>query len=61
VIKIEHAYTNRVICPHCGHEHDGSWEWSEDGEPHTCHACNKQFMWERNVEVSYSTWKVREA
>ena len=56
--KGDHSYTNEVVCPWCGHEHRDSWEMS-DGETE-CHDCERSFEIERQVDVTYSTSKLRE-
>ena len=53
--KIEHDYTDEIICPWCGYSDSDSWEvvdglWE-------CENCEKSFYVGRNVEVTYSTQK----
>jgi transcription elongation factor Elf1 len=43
------------VCPHCGHEHDSAFEWTEDDGEHECDSCSKPFSYERVVDVSYTT------
>lgn len=57
--RIEHAYTHRVVCPHCGHLFDGSWEWEDNGDVRDCSECDGRFKWERVVEVSYNSSKAK--
>ncbi len=53
-------YTTEIVCPHCMHEHEDSWEWSEgtegdfDGE---CRKCGKAFQVTRYFEYRYQTRK----
>jgi hypothetical protein len=49
-------HTQEVICPHCGHEHSDSWEF-QDSCTTECHSCDKLFIMERNIEITYSTSK----
>lgn len=55
---IKHAYTHRVVCPHCGFSFEGSREWEEDGDATECDECGGRFVWAREVEVHYHSWKV---
>ena len=57
---INHAYTHRVVCPHCGHVFECSWEWEDDGDVMTCDECGGRFTWEREVEVHYHSRKAKE-
>lgn len=52
-------HTDTVICPHCGYKPLNSWEIS-DGV-HECADCENEFEVERDVVVTYSTTKVRNA
>lgn len=50
--------TDNVVCPWCGHEHDCSWEFFDDGHESTeaeCGECDKPFTASRDVSVTYST------
>ena len=48
--------TMNAICPWCGHEDLDSWEL-EDGE-YDCGTCDKPYIVERCVDVSYTTTKI---
>ena len=48
--------TDDVICPHCAHVHGDSWEFPDNAIV-DCHDCDKPFMMERNIDISYSTSK----
>lgn len=59
---IDHTLTNEPVCPYCGHNHAGSWEWMIDdnsGE-FECEECGKEFFCERVIDVSYTTAKIKE-
>jgi len=55
-----HGYTDKPVCPHCGHEHHDVWEWFRLGQEcatHECDNCGREFDCSQHVEVSYSTSK----
>lgn len=55
-MKIEHEYTQEIICPWCGYEHGDSWEHLRDSDDNfQCNDCDKYFSYERDIEVTYST------
>lgn len=59
--EIDHEYTHEVVCPYCGYENGDSGELGlygtyNDGET-TCGHCERDFAWERHIEVTYSTTK----
>jgi hypothetical protein len=60
-MEIEHKNTPELICPHCGHEHDGleyrDGELEVDGYTTDCESCEKEFTWSCRVEFYYSTKK----
>lgn len=53
--EIDHEYTDEIVCPHCGYEHTDSWERESNSGDAKCHHCSKDFFYERNISVSYST------
>ena len=59
--KINHEFTNNLVCPWCGEEDEGSWEY-EPGEEDLgvidCVGCEKPFHAERIFTTKYSTQKV---
>ena len=58
--NIEHYMTDEVVCPHCGYEYGGSWEYDDDDlDTMTCDECGKPFKAYREVDVSYITEKVK--
>ena len=46
-------YTDEVVCPHCGHKHNDSWE-IEEGE-YQCDECDGKFHVTINTTITYST------
>jgi len=57
--KIDHKYTDNIICPWCGHKDRDSWESDDNGEEE-CGDCGKEFTYERIVTVEYCTSKKKE-
>ena len=57
----------RPVCPHCGYEHDDSWEWNfgpgleGTAEGRSCYRCDGEFDCERVVDVSYTTKAIQAA
>ena len=56
--EIDHKYTREITCPHCGHALSDSWEFADEGRE-ICDACGEKFSFERDVEVTYSTAKLK--
>lgn len=56
--KIDHKYTDNIICPWCGHKNSDSWESDDNGEEE-CGECEQSYTYERIVTVEYSTSKVK--
>ena len=55
--KIEHSWTDRPVCPHCGYTNNGWWAETslrEDGDFETveCLDCGKAYK--QTVSISYS-------
>lgn len=58
--EIEHENTtNGFVCPHCGHIHDESWGWTDEGAT-TCNLCEKEFGYNKYIEIYYSTEKLED-
>lgn len=51
-------YTDEIICPWCGYVGVDSWDINSDEGTLCCSDCGKDFKYERNIEVTYSTRKV---
>ena len=51
-------YEDEIVCPHCGHRHDGSDIRSDTR--FDCYECGKPFFVVVNYEVTYSTFHIKE-
>jgi transcription elongation factor Elf1 len=51
--------THYPVCPHCGSEKFGAWEFDFDNECEevNCGVCEKPFVIIRNVYIDYTTKK----
>lgn len=57
VPPIDHVATDEIVCPHCGHVHTDSWERRSDSDENDeCAECGKLFGWERETDVTYSSY-----
>lgn len=52
-------FNDRAICPYCSHEYSNSHEFV-DAETVQCEQCDKEFFLERNIEITFTTAKLRE-
>ena len=58
MVKINHEYTNEIVCPHCGYEFMDSWEFEQDTKLLSCVECGKEFRYIRESGITtYSTEK----
>lgn len=48
---------DEVTCPYCGYVHRDSWEFSDSDDNFTCYGCEKNFAFERVVDVTYQSAK----
>lgn len=55
--EIDHSFTEEVVCPWCGYEHGDSWELQDSGKM-KCPECDKEFKYDRDIEVTYWTEKI---
>jgi DNA-directed RNA polymerase subunit RPC12/RpoP len=55
--EIDHEWTREIVCPYCGYEHTDCFEYPDSGK-HSCHRCNKEFTFIREIEVTYTTEKL---
>ena len=58
-------YTSNIMCPYCGHENRDSWEVDfgsgMEGDTRVwCGNCDEEFYVSRNVEVSYTSFPIKE-
>lgn len=51
--------TTLVTCPYCGYEDNDSWEIHHNEGDLDCGMCGEKFHFEREVTVTYSTYKKR--
>lgn len=64
--EIDHTATPEIVCPHCGYEYSDSWEylrlmrddWGYSCLVRKCVSCGKEFEFEREIIVTYTTWKL---
>ena len=55
--EIDHEFTDTVVCPYCGYKFSDCFEWSDDGREE-CEECYKEFTFDRNVTIDYSTSRI---
>lgn len=56
-MEIEHEYTDDIVCPWCGYEYGDCWEWTDHDDEIKCDECGKEFCYNKDVTVTYSTSK----
>jgi hypothetical protein len=56
--ELDHTLTPFIICPYCGYEDFDSFEYRYNDGDINCSCCAKQFHYERNVDVMYTTKKL---
>jgi len=49
--------TSEMVCPYCGYIHECSEELSSDSSEYECEVCGREFHYERETEVYYSTYR----
>lgn len=54
----EPSFTDEIVCPWCGCEQYDSWERADSDDEHECDECGKIFAYERNIKVTYSSYRV---
>lgn len=59
--ELDTEYTDDIICPNCGHEHERDSEHEEfyvDGEhDFHCWHCSEEFLVNTSISYTYSTYK----
>lgn len=55
--KIDNMFTEEIVCPYCGYEFKDSWECEDSDDEMYCEYCEKEFTYERHVEVTYCSYK----
>ena len=58
--KINHTNTKNIVCPYCGEEIEDSWELDGDSSDVDCAECGKEFFYERNIDINYTSLKMEE-
>ncbi len=53
--QIDHEHTHEIVCPHCGYEQSDSWEYGSKGTV-DCDECGKDYQFQRDELVTYTTW-----
>lgn len=56
---MKHEYENQIKCPYCDWEDSDSWEFDESEGVVTCGGCEKEFNVTREIEVTYSTSRIK--
>lgn len=62
--RINHEFTDDVVCPFCGTAYDGSYVYDgtrANDTTHDCDECGRTFEVERDFSVYYITRKSKEA
>lgn len=54
---LEHQNTIHMICPYCGYEDLNSWEFTHIDDTVTCKSCEREFDYEREINVTYNTFR----
>jgi len=57
--EIEHEYTDEIVCPRCGYTFECSDEFRKDWDRMNCIGCGQIFEYERQIEVTYITKKIK--
>ena len=55
---MEYLYTDNITCPYCNWEDEDSWELDENSAELICGSCGEEFVVERNIQVTYSTFPI---
>lgn len=55
--EIDCEYTDNLVCPYCGWEHDDTYDMNEAGE-HSCEKCDKNFSYDVYYSKSYTSIQV---
>lgn len=55
--NIDHEGTDNIVRPHCGFVFSDSCDYGGDSGDLHCDECEKDFFYEREYDVTYSTSK----
>lgn len=56
---IDHEGTETIVCPYCGCEFQDNWEYPDEDWECSCQDCGKKFYYSRDVQVSYTSHKLK--
>lgn len=54
---LKYYRNDEVVCPHCNHSHNDSWEFDDDDDEATCESCGKDFHLQIETQRKYTTSK----
>ena len=57
----ETSDTDEIVCPHCGHEYQDSWDANIETDCDTeivCESCNKEFIVSAQTYIKYTSSKI---
>jgi len=55
----DHRNTDEIVCPYCGYVHSDSYEAVGDTDViDECVNCLRKFKWDREVSVTYDSYKI---
>lgn len=62
--EFKYMFNMDAKCPHCDFDDDGVWELGLQGDgdetENECPNCEEEYMVELNLEISYTTSKIKE-
>ena len=53
------GFTKFPICPYCGFVHKNYYDFHLDNHTYTCDECNKRFVLNIDIDVSFCTRKLK--
>lgn len=54
--ELDHFQTAGIVCPNCGYtDEDDLFEYEADEGEIECQNCHTDFIYTRNIEITYST------
>lgn len=56
-MAIEHEYTDRLVCPYCGHIEVDSFECASESDDYQCGICDKRFTYTTQVHRTFTSEK----